>query len=81
MAYIVDQNTIHSDPPMCDVAYGKRVDAIPDGLRIIDEKYNMLLVNRTFREQTGCADKSWGGEKCYKAAHDLDGPTDDPTCG
>lgn len=50
------------------------VDAIPDGLRIIDENYNMLLVNRTFREQTGCADKPWVGEKCYKAAHNLDEP-------
>jgi len=50
------------------------VDAIPDGLRIIDDNYNMLLVNRTFREQTGCSDKSWVGEKCYKAAHDLDEP-------
>ena len=50
------------------------MDAVPDGLRIIDDQYNMLLVNRTFREQTGCAEKSWAGEKCYKAAHDLDEP-------
>ena len=50
------------------------VDAIPDGLRIIDDDYNMLLVNRTFRQQTGCADKPWVGEKCYKAAHNLDVP-------
>ena len=50
------------------------VDAIPDGLRIIDENYNMLLVNRTFREQTGCTDKSWVGEKCYKATQDMDEP-------
>ena len=50
------------------------VDAIPDGVRIIDDDFNMQLVNRTFREQTGCADKSWVGEKCYKAAHDLDEP-------
>ena len=50
------------------------VDAIPDGLRIIDENYNMLLVNRTFREQTGRADKPWVGEKCYYAAYNLDEP-------
>lgn len=50
------------------------VDAIPDGLRIIDDAYNMLLVNRAFRVQTGSADKSWVGEKCYYAAHNLDEP-------
>ncbi|GAF86960.1 unnamed protein product, partial [marine sediment metagenome] len=47
------------------------VDAIPDGLRVIDKDYNMLLVNRTFREQTGCADKLRVGEKCYQAVHHL----------
>lgn len=50
------------------------VDAIPDGVRIIDADYNMLLVNRAFREQTGCADKRWVGEKCYKAAYNRDTP-------
>ena len=50
------------------------VDAIPDGLRIIDEDYNMLLVNRAFRDQTGCPDKPWVGEKCYTAVHDEDAP-------
>jgi len=50
------------------------VDAIPDGVRIMDENYNMLLVNRTFREQTGSADKSWVGDKCYQATHDMDEP-------
>jgi len=49
------------------------VDAIPDGVRIIDDDYNMLLVNRTFREQTGCPDKPWVGQKCY-ATHNLDAP-------
>ena len=50
------------------------MDAIPDGLRVIDEDYNMVLVNQAFREQTGCADKLWVGEKCYRAAHNLDEP-------
>lgn len=49
------------------------VDAIPDGVRIIDDDYNMLLVNRTFREQTGCPDKPWVGQKCY-VTHNLDAP-------
>ncbi len=50
------------------------VDAIPDGLRIIDDEYNMLLVNQAFREQTGAPNKTWVGEKCYYAAHKLDEP-------
>lgn len=50
------------------------VDAIPDGLRIIDEDYNMLLVNRAFRQQTGCPEEERVGEKCYRAAHGLDEP-------
>ena len=50
------------------------VDAIPDGLRIIDENYNMLLVNRAFHEQTGCMDKSWVGSKCYTAVGQYDAP-------
>ncbi|MCU7834567.1 MAG: HAMP domain-containing protein [gamma proteobacterium symbiont of Taylorina sp.] len=50
------------------------VDAIPDGLRIIDDDFNMLLVNQTFREQTGCAGKLWVGEKCYLATQNRDTP-------
>lgn len=50
------------------------VDAIPDGVRIIDDNFNMLLVNRSFREQTGCAGKQWVGEKCYQATQGRDEP-------
>ncbi len=50
------------------------VDAIPDGLRIIDKEYNMLLVNQAFRDQTGCPNKLWTGEKCYAATHGRDSP-------
>lgn len=50
------------------------VDAIPDGLRIIDEDFNMLLVNQTFREQTGCANQYWVGQKCYVATQNRDTP-------
>lgn len=50
------------------------VDAIPDGLRIVDDNYNMLLVNRAFARQTGCADKPWVGEKCHVATHNLAQP-------
>lgn len=50
------------------------VDAIPDGVRIIDDDYNMLLVNRSFREQAGCSAQASVGGKCYRAAHNLDSP-------
>ncbi len=50
------------------------VDAIPDGLRIIDTEYNMILVNQAFREQTGCPDKLWAGVKCYAATQGRDSP-------
>ncbi len=50
------------------------VDAIPDGVRIIDKDYRMILVNRAFREQTGCPDREWLDERCYRAAHGLDEP-------
>ena len=50
------------------------VDAIPDGIRIVDEAYRMRLVNRAFREQTGHPQRQWVGEKCHRAAHGLDEP-------
>ncbi len=50
------------------------VDAIPDGVRIIDSEYRMILVNRAFREQTGCPEQLAEGEYCYRAAHGLDEP-------
>lgn len=50
------------------------VDAIPDGLRIIDEQYNTLLVNRTFQEQTERSEQNLVGEKCYQSAHNRNEP-------
>ena len=50
------------------------VDAIPDGVRIIDENYRMILMNRAFREQTGCPDQLSEGEYCHLAAHGLEEP-------
>ena len=50
------------------------VDAIPDGVRIIDRDYRMILVNQAFREQTGCPEEAWINEYCYRAAHGLDEP-------
>ena len=50
------------------------VNAIPDGLRIVDQDYNMLLVNQMFCQQTGQPKKNWIGKKCYQATYNLDEP-------
>jgi len=50
------------------------VDAIPDGLRIIDDDFNLLLVNSSYREQTGMDEDSLIGMKCYQSAHGRDEP-------
>lgn len=50
------------------------VDAVPDGLRIIDENYNILLVNQTYKQQTACLDRDLVGEKCYQSAHNRTEP-------
>ncbi len=49
------------------------VDAIPDGVRIIDSEYRVLLINRTCREQLGCT-TDHGPIYCYKQAHNRDAP-------
>lgn len=50
------------------------VDAVPDGLRIIDNDYKILLVNQTYLEQTACTGKNLIGEKCYLSAHNREIP-------
>ncbi len=50
------------------------VDAIPDGLRITDDEYNTLLVNQTFRDQTGRSDNNLMREKCYQSAYNRKEP-------
>ncbi len=50
------------------------VDAIPDGIRIIDNDYNMLLVNDAYRRQCNHSHLTVVGEKCYRSAHGEDSP-------
>lgn len=50
------------------------IDAIPDGVRILDSDYNILLVNRTYREQCLLPENSVIKEKCYTSTHDRDTP-------
>lgn len=51
------------------------VDAIPDGIRVIDPEYRTVISNRAFRTQLGLdADGSSTGELCYQSAHGRDEP-------
>ncbi|MBF0220524.1 MAG: HAMP domain-containing protein, partial [Gammaproteobacteria bacterium] len=42
------------------------VDAIPDGIRIIDNNFNVLLANRAFRNQLGLKDEADVGQPCFR---------------
>ncbi|MCU7829220.1 MAG: HAMP domain-containing protein [Candidatus Thiodiazotropha sp. (ex Myrtea sp. 'scaly one' KF741663)] len=50
------------------------VDAIPDGVRIIDEQFNVLLTNKAYREQHKLLDKSGVGDPCYLVTHNTTKP-------
>jgi signal transduction histidine kinase len=50
------------------------VDAIPDGVRIIDSDYRIILTNLAYREQLRLDDKSDVGETCYHSAYGLSQP-------
>lgn len=50
------------------------VDAIPDGIRVIDEGFRVVLSNATYRHQHGYALGSPVPEHCYAATHGRDSP-------
>ncbi|WP_456374366.1 sensor histidine kinase [Thiolapillus sp.] len=50
------------------------IDAIPDGIRIIDADYNMLLVNKAFEQQCGGSPDARVGGKCHSSSHGLESP-------
>lgn len=50
------------------------VDAIPDGVRIIDADFRVLLANRTCREQLGCNPGPGRDAYCYSQAHQRETP-------
>ena len=39
------------------------IDSIPDGIRVIDEKYNIIIANKTYYDQS--KDKPQHSQKCY----------------
>ncbi len=50
------------------------VDAIPDGVRVLDGDYRIVLANRAYREQQGLTDTDPVGEHCYASSHHRDEP-------
>jgi PAS domain S-box-containing protein len=50
------------------------VDANPDGIRVIDRQFNVLLVNRAYCEQLGLSPKQAVGIPCYVSSHQRDKP-------
>lgn len=50
------------------------VDAIPDGIRVIDEDYRVVLSNATYRLQHGFTTEHEVPEYCYAATHDRTSP-------
>ncbi|MES9877023.1 MAG: ATP-binding protein [Candidatus Sedimenticola sp. PURPLELP] len=49
------------------------VDAIPDGVRIIDSEYKVILANKTYRDQLGLSDNETLGY-CYETTHGRSEP-------
>jgi signal transduction histidine kinase/HAMP domain-containing protein len=50
------------------------VDAIPDGIRVIDEDYQVALSNATYRDQHGYRTSEEVPRQCYAATHDRTTP-------
>lgn len=49
------------------------VDGIPDGVRIIDSNYNVLLVNKSYKEQLGLPETHTPGY-CYEGVYGVKEP-------
>ncbi|MDR1694909.1 MAG: GHKL domain-containing protein [Lactobacillaceae bacterium] len=47
------------------------IDNIPDGIRVIDEKANIIIANKQYYKQIGCSE-SHIMKKCYKSSQNLD---------
>lgn len=45
------------------------IDALPDGVRVIDENFRIILSNRAYREQLGLDAEKSVGAVCYASSH------------
>lgn len=50
------------------------VDAIPDGVRVLDRDYRIVLANRAYREQQGLTHTDPVGAYCYASSHHRSEP-------
>ena len=50
------------------------VDAIPDGVRVIDSDFKVLLTNQAYADQLGLTGSNGVGQSCYGIMHDRDKP-------
>lgn len=50
------------------------IDAIPDGLRIIDADFQVILSNQAYRRQLGQDERRQAAERCYEFAHQRSTP-------
>ncbi len=50
------------------------IDAIPDGVRVIDETYTIIKANDAYCRQIGAGKDRVIGEKCYRSSHKRDTP-------
>ncbi len=52
------------------------IDSIPDGIRVIDDKYNIIIANQSYRSFAG--DKGTKTTKCYTSSFGIDHPCNIP---
>lgn len=50
------------------------IDAIPDGMRVIDDDFNIIKANSAYCRQTGQNMSEVIGEKCYRSSHRREEP-------
>jgi len=50
------------------------LDAVPDGVRVIDESYRIVLANRAYRKQLNLGQDIPPATLCYESSHRRDSP-------
>ncbi len=50
------------------------VDAIPDGIRVIDEQFTIVLSNRAYLQQLGLTEEEESAGPCYLSSHKRNQP-------
>lgn len=48
------------------------IDSIPDGIRVIDKKYNIIIANKAYYKQIGTSNRNC--TKCYEASQNIKTP-------